>query len=410
MKVLFLSRWYPYPPDNGSKLRIYHLLRELARAHTVDLISFTSEPVDLQKTSPLHGICRHIQTSVYSPMTPGGLAGLAGLFAPRPRSVVATYSAELDALAQSASNQEQYDLVIASQIDMAPYAAKLNIAARLFEEIELTTIWEQYALARNPFKRMRGLLTWLKLRRYVHELLKSFQATTVVSDAERQRVLRVAPRGSEVVVIPNGVDSDWMAGDFGEPQADTLVYNGALTYQANFDAVAYFLAEIFPRIQAGRPGTKLYITGKTDGVRLQRLPQNDGVVFTGYMQDVRPRVAQSWVNVVPLRIGGGTRLKILESLALGTPVVSTSKGAEGLHLRAGEDYLRADTPATFADATLRLLNDPEMRARLAETGRNKVRELYDWRMIGHELDTLARRVAASAAESPSLAAVERPAR
>jgi glycosyltransferase involved in cell wall biosynthesis len=405
MKILFLSRWYPSPPDNGSKLRIFHLLRELSRVHTIDLISFTAEPLDTAQTSPLNRFCRNIWTTVYSPIALSGLAGVTSLFAPRPRSVIATYSAELDLQAQTAANNEHYDLVIASQLDMAPYGSKLNVPVRLFEEAELTTIWEQYATQRNPFKRARGLLTWLKLKSYIRQLTQSYQACTVVSEEERTRLRQAAPRMKSITVIPNGVDTEFMSGDFGEPEPDTLVYNGALTYQANFDAVAYFLAEIFPRIQSGAPNARLLITGKTDGVRLERLPQNSGVEFTGYLQDVRPRVAGSWVSVVPLRIGGGTRLKILESLALGTPVVATTKGAEGLHLRAGEDYLRADSPAAFADATLRILKSAEMRAMLSEAGRKKVRDLYDWSTIGRQLNTLISKIVAEQQTASSPVAV-----
>lgn len=406
MKILFLSRWYPFPPDNGSKLRIFHLLRELAQVHTVDLVSFTSEPLDPQRTDAMYYLCRHVWTAAYSPFTSGGLAGLAGFFSSRPRSVIATYSTELDLLAQTAANNEAYDIVIASQVDMAPYAVKLNAPVRLLEEIELTTIWEQYALQRNPFKRLRALLTWGKTKRYMRQLLKCYDACTVVSEEERQRIRQIAPKMKKVVVLPNGVDMEHMQADFGEPEADTLIYTGALTYQANFDAMQYFLSEIFPRIQAGRKGVRLFITGRTDGVRLDQLPENDAVTFTGYLKDIRPRVASSWVNVVPLRMGGGTRLKILESLALGTPVVSTSKGAEGLHLRAGEDYLRADSPAAFADAVLRILKDKQMRDSLAASGRKKVAAMYDWKTIGGQLKTLVDAIAVPAPQASAAATLE----
>lgn len=396
MNILFLSRWYPDPPDNGSKLRIFHLLRQLSQVYTVDLISFTSEPPDPEKSRGLAAFCRKIWTAEYIPFTPGKLGALEGLFSSTPRSVTATFSAELDALVQSAVSDTRYDVVIASQIDMIPYAAKLDVPVRLLEEVELTTMWEQYAAQRNPFKRARWFFTWQKLKGYLRRTLKDFHACTVVSEAERERLHWVVPRMKEVAVIPNGVDTDFMSGEFGPLEPNSLVYNGALTYKANYDAMAYFLDEIFPRIQSGRPDVRLYITGKTDGVRIDKLPVNNGVVFTGYLSDIRPRVATSWVNVVPLRQGGGTRLKILESLALGTPVVSTTKGAEGLHLRAGEDYLRADSPAAFADATLRLLQDENMRAELSEAGRKKVHDLYDWEFVGERLNDYVAHIYATA--------------
>jgi len=402
MNILFLSRWYPDPPDNGSKLRIFHLLRQLSEVYTVDLISFTSEPPDPEKSRGLSTFCRKIWTAEYIPFQPGKLGGVSGLFSSTPRSVTATFSAEMDQLVKTAVSENRYDVVIASQIDMIPYAARLDVPVRLLEEVELTSMWEQYAAQRNPFKRLLRFFTWQKLKGYLRRSLKDFHACTVVSDEERARLMRVVPRMKDVAVIPNGVDTAFMSGDFGPLEPDSLVYNGALTYKANYDAMAYFLQEIFPRIQSGRPGVRLYITGKTDGVRLDKLRLDSSVVFTGYLGDIRPRVATSWVNVVPLRQGGGTRLKILESLALGTPVVSTAKGAEGLHLRAGEDYLRADSPAAFADATLRLLRNEKMRCELSETGRKKVQDLYDWEIVGERLNDFIAHIAATAEQSPRM--------
>jgi glycosyltransferase involved in cell wall biosynthesis len=135
-------------------------------------------------------------------------------------------------------------------------------------------------------------------------------------------------------------------------------------------------------IQAKLPEAKLYVTGSLDGVQIKKLPRKRGVIFTGYLDDVRPRVARSWLQVVPLRSGGGTRLKILESMAIGTPVVSTSKGAEGLDLQPGRDLLIADTPAAFANAVLSILCDASLRRELSRAGRQAVAARYDWQSIG----------------------------
>jgi glycosyltransferase involved in cell wall biosynthesis len=216
--------------------------------------------------------------------------------------------------------------------------------------------------------------------------------------AEQARILQVLPNYRMVKVIPNGVDVVHYTADFGEPTADTLVYSGALSYSANFDAVDFFLREIFPLIRAERPQVKLMITGKLEGVAIGRLPstRNNGVAFTGYLDDIRPTVARSWMSIVPLRMGGGTRLKILEALALGTPVVATSKGAEGLDLVPERDLLIADRPADFAAAVLRLLQDPALRETLGRNGRQAVKARYDWQMIGQEFNDFIETVVAQA--------------
>jgi glycosyltransferase involved in cell wall biosynthesis len=275
---------------------------------------------------------------------------------------------------------------------MAPYALVLGACPKILEEIELGVPHDRYALERHPLRRARSGLTWWKLTHYVDHLLGIFDGCTVVSEREQELVRQVSPHGCPVEVVPNGVDTAAYDGDYGPPEADTLVYAGSLTYRANLDAMDFFLREVYPSIRAGRPGVRLYVTGRLDGVATERLPGADGVVFTGYLDDVRPRIARSWASIVPLREGGGTRLKVLESLALGTPVVATSKGAEGLHVESGHEILLADGPEAFAQAVLRMLGDPALRAGLAANGKELVRSHYDWQRIGQVLDRFTDRV------------------
>jgi glycosyltransferase involved in cell wall biosynthesis len=149
-------------------------------------------------------------------------------------------------------------------------------------------------------------------------------------------------------------------------------------------------------IQVERPQVKLAITGKLDGVAVDRLPvvKNNGLVLTGYLADVRPTITRSWISIAPLRLGGGTRLKILEALALGTPVVATSKGAEGLNLVPERDILIADTPADFAAAVIRLLQDATLREALSQNGRRAVETHYDWQIIGQQFNNFIEAIVA----------------
>jgi glycosyltransferase involved in cell wall biosynthesis len=197
------------------------------------------------------------------------------------------------------------------------------------------------------------------------------------------------------------VDLPLYDGDFGSIEPESLVFPGALTYKANLWAVEFFLAQVFPAVKAQRPGVKLYITGRTDGVPVDDLPLQDGVIFTGYLDDVRPRVACSPVCVVPMTVGGGTRLKILEAMALGTPVVSTSKGAEGLDVVHGQDILIADDAGDFARAVLSLLQDRDLRTKLAINGRRLVEERHSWQIGARQLEQLLYRVTGHETQSDS---------
>jgi glycosyltransferase involved in cell wall biosynthesis len=200
--------------------------------------------------------------------------------------------------------------------------------------------------------------------------------------------------------LPNGVDLARNQPGPVEPLPDTLVFNGALTYYANAEAMRTFAGEILPRIREQRPEVRLKITGRSDGVDLGWLPADGSVALTGYLDDVRPAVAGSWACVVPLRTGGGTRLKILEALALGTPVVATPKGAEGLEVTPEQDILIAGEPAAFAAQTVRLLGDPQLRLRLAENGRHLVEEKYGWEAIGRRFTRMVESIAGARGRRP----------
>lgn len=402
MRILFLSRWFPYPADNGSRIRILNLIRRLATRHEIALLSFTSSAVKPEHLAALRPWCARIETVPYQAYRPGSWRALAGFLDGRPRSVVDTFSHELAVRAVQLARDWSPDLVLASQIDMAPYALDLECRARVLEELELNALYHAFTRARG-LKRLRAGLTWWKLARYVRRILAAFDLCTVVSESERQRVLAIAPAARRVEVVPNGLDLADYRQDYGPPEAETLIYAGALTYSANFDAVNYFLREIYPCILARRPAVRFTVTGSLEGVPVQRLPHPPGLQLTGYLDDVRPAVARSWVSVVPLREGGGTRLKIFESLALGTPVVTTGKGAEGLELTHGREALIADTPEQFAGAVLALLADPQLRERLSREGRRAVAARYDWRSICDRLDQLLEEIVATTPASPARA-------
>ncbi len=395
MRILFLSSWFPYPPDNGARIRVLNLLKQLSRQHEITLLAFTQEEAQ-PKLEQIRAYCREIQTVPRRPFHPHRLRALMGFLLPQPRALTDTYSLPMHNLVQRTLAQNRFDIVVASEIGIglgtAPYIRELNSIPRILEDLELLMIKGRISAERGWGQRLRYSLTWWKLRRFAARLLRDLDGCTVASEQERDLVLDLVPGYRSLAVVPNGIDLDFYAGNFGTPESGSLIFPGALTYQANFDAMDFFLRQVFPSVKAKCPGVTLRITGRTDGVSVDRLPLSEGVTLTGYLDDVRPCVARSWACVVPLRQGGGTRLKILEAMALGTPVVSTSKGAEGLEATPGEDILIADEPTAFAEAVLRLLDDRALRARLATNGRKLVESQYGWEGIGERLDQLLREV------------------
>lgn len=404
MRILFLSRWYPYPTSNGSKLRIFHLLAGLAQQHQVALISFFEEADAPLDPGPLDQLCAEIQVVPWRGFNPQSGLARFGYMNTTPRYYLDTFSAEMQECIQQTLAHNAYDLVIASQIDMAAYGPFLGSVPAIFEEAEVGTLYEQHANASTLQQRVRYGLTWRKHRRYLQSLLAHFGACTVVSAAERELLERalgseqgqaasgVQKGAAEIAVIPNGVDVASYAPARGRtaPKVDSLIFTGSFNYAPNYEAMCWFVAKVLPLVHTIRPDVQLTITGKQGNCRLPHAP---GVQLTGFVEDVRPLVAASWISLAPLHTGGGTRLKILEAMALGTPVVATSKGAEGLAVQPGKHLLVADTPADFAQAVLQLLQNEPLRQELAHNALLLVTEKYDWGVIAPQFLALVEKVA-----------------
>jgi glycosyltransferase involved in cell wall biosynthesis len=294
-------------------------------------------------------------------------------------------------LVQRVAAEWKPEYVVALTFVTAPYALLVQDVPRVLDVDNFMTrmLYEAYALEDNLLSKARRWLAYKKFEDYEKLLCPQFDHCLVVTEEDRKSLADLADLGpNQINVVSNGVDTSHHQAFITDPEPNTLIYNGALTYDANFDAMQYFLSAIFPQIVAQLPEVKLRITGKTDGVPIEQLPLTPQVEFTGYLEDIRPAVARSWACPVPLRIGGGTRLKILEAMALGTPVISTSKGAEGLEVEDGKHLLIADTPQDFAAHTVWLLRDKALREHLTNNAMQLIGQKYEWEIIGREFASI----------------------
>ncbi|MHB1295233.1 MAG: glycosyltransferase family 4 protein [Anaerolineae bacterium] len=380
-RILYLSTWCPDPPDNGSRIRAHYLLRALAAAHDVTALAFdpgTGTSSITTSAAGLEGVPLHRVAA--DPFRYTRLPQWAKFASPVPVSLWLV--AEMRRAVRDVLASERFDAVVSLGGSTARYALECRDTA-LVLDIDTSLAYqmrERHLGQSHPISWVRTWTSWRKAERSEGALMRRFDACTVTASMEVDYLRRITR--SDVTPIPNGVDCAHNHPGLAPKRPGALVYNGALTYSANYDAMRYFLGEIYPLIQRREPGASLTITGSTAGVDLSGLPIGESVQLSGYVEDIRPVVAGSSVCVVPLRAGGGTRLKILEAMALGTPVVSTSKGAEGLDLVDGEHILIADEPAQFAAKTLRLLQDAALRERLAASARRLVEARHDWRSIG----------------------------
>jgi len=261
MHILFLSRWFPCPVDNGSKIRIYNLLRGLAECHRVSLISFYDPTRGMPDVSSMLEVCQDVWVVPLKPYRPDSWRARLGILSATPRAYVDTYSPEMKQCITDALSSAKIDLVIASQIDTALYVHAFQGTPAIFEEVEIGVFHDQFFNSGSLPARMRGGLTWVKHHRYLAQLLDYYRACTVVSDRERiilhQRVHHDIP----VEVIPNCVDLDQYLYVLEQPQPDSLVFAGSLTYRPNYEAICWFLEMVFPQLRAQIPGVRLVITG-----------------------------------------------------------------------------------------------------------------------------------------------------
>jgi glycosyltransferase involved in cell wall biosynthesis len=289
---------------------------------------------------------------------------------------------------------ENFDGVVASTIDTVEYVRFLPTRTKILEEHNSMTRWMQdnYQKQKSPLRRAREWLTFVKVRRYEKKLYGYFDACTMVSELDRDTVIHSLHYPLPIAVVPNGVDLNYYAPNGFTPQPNTMIFNGSLTYSVNREAVTYFADEILPLIRQQSPEARLMVTGRIDNVPLNGSLRTPGLTLTGYLDDMRPAMAQAAVCVAPIRMGGGTRLKILEAMAMGTPVVATTKGAEGLDVTNGKNILLADVPTDFADRVLTLLNDSALRERLSVNGRRLVESTYDWNSIGDQFECFIQKI------------------
>jgi glycosyltransferase involved in cell wall biosynthesis len=334
---------------------------------------------------------------------PGQLGALISALNPRPRFIVETWSDEYASRIQRELEQEYYDGVIASQFDTAAYAPCFARHPALFEEVELGLMYGQYSGATDAAHRLRYGLMWKKHSRYLNSLLKHFAAATVASVQERKLLRSIAPGFDAIEIVPNCVDLPEYAGVTLEPEPGRLIFTGAFTYHANYEAAIWFVNEVYPHVKAQHPATKLTITGNHAGLPF---PHRPDVTLTGFVPDVRPLIAGAWAAIVPMQQGGGTRLKILEAMALGVPVIATSKGAEGLDAEPGRHLLVADEPAEFAEAVVRLLRSPARRQSLVDEALKLVARRYDWQVVASQFLALIDRVVSPREPSRRKRAIE----
>ena len=398
-RILFLTPQLPYPPEQGAAIRNYHLITQVAKRHDIGLLSFAQHPSD--DLGPLEQACSPLRVIPVPRRTMA--QRLCTLMLSRDPDMAHRLrsSAYAEALHELLTTHP-FDIVQVEGIELAPYALLVRrwfgskAPAILLDEHNAEYILQQRAFeadVRQP-RRWHGAfyswMQWHRLMRFERHVCQQADGVIAVSETDA-RALRALSSEINPLVLPNGVDVQRYHPALGDTlplKHPAVVFTGRMDFRPNVDAMGWFYHHIWPQVRARVPDAHLYIVGKAPHPSVQALAADPSITVTGYVTDILPYFGGADIFVVPLRMGGGTRLKVLEAMAAGLPLVSTTIGAEGIVGRSGEYLLLADTAEAFAEAVVDLLRNEAPRRALGMRAREYVLQHYDWQNLVPRLEEL----------------------
>jgi glycosyltransferase involved in cell wall biosynthesis len=389
VNILIISPVFPYPLDEGAKERIFQIIKGLSRQNKIHLITFFRHQEELQYLSELNKYCTRIDT-VYNPswsMLKTILFNLLYFFSLTPTLAVMHQSKEMKRRIESALKNNHYDIIQIELTQMAsylksafriPHSAIKNQTASVLVEHDVTFIsrYRRLAHAPNPWMKLHWLIQYLKLKHFEVTYCRKFDLIITVSEQSKQELQKHCP-ASKISVIRTCVNLNRQPVFDKSSKYRKVLFLGSLSHWPNRDAVLYFYNSIFPLVKESKKDVQLLIVGKDSEILSNAIKEDKSVSLLGFVNDIKPLLEDA-VSIAPIRYGSGTRTKILNYMALGSPVVSTSLGSEGLDVTHGENIIIADEPQEFAMAVTNLMKEDALRRRIAIGGYNLVKEKYQW--------------------------------
>ncbi|MHB0878423.1 MAG: glycosyltransferase family 4 protein [Anaerolineae bacterium] len=403
MRIAFLAQRLVFPPDAGTPIRNYNLIARTAARHDVTAIGF-SDAAKYPRALAERGAALHLLTD--APAWGRGQRLRVMLTSGRPDMAVRSHSPALLDLIERELPAFRPDIVQIQALDMAYAIPAVRRwapnAAIVLDQHNAEYLLQRRAMlldARLPRRWPQAAYSavqWLRLRAYERAVCDACDEVVVVSPDDAESLARLGLR-RRPVVVPNGVDVAWYRGVPPEPVMSAspgphFVFPGKMDFRPNVDAAVWFAREVMPLLRAEAPEARFWVVGREPSAAVRALAQLPGVHVTGEVADTRPYLAAATAVVVPLRIGGGTKLKVLEAAALSRPLVLTGVAAEGYGVAPGDAYLRADTPADLARACLRVASDRDLARRLAESAYRDIALPFDWDIVFERLQAIYERL------------------
>ncbi|MGB7583641.1 MAG: glycosyltransferase [Terriglobales bacterium] len=409
MKILWVKAGGLVPPDTGGKIRSHQILRELARDHAVTLFSFYGRHAN-DSHSQLTEVFERVVTiplDLPHPKSFGELCDYSLLmFTREPYNISKYCRPRVRRALGQLLGREKFDVIVCDFV-IAAGAIPWEVPTPkvLFTHNVESMIWKQhYQLSRSLLWKLLSWREWQTMQTAERKYLGEADHVLTVSEDDRRFFARFADP-SKLSVVPTGVDNEFFSPVEQSETANSLVFTGSMDWLPNEDGMIYFIKEILPLIRRELPEVSLTIVGRNPSKQLKDLAaRTANVQVTGWVEDVRPFLSQAAVCVVPLRIGGGTRLKIFEAMSMGKAVVSTTIGAEGLPVHPEEHLMTADEPEQFATITVALLRDPARRCSMGLAARELVVKNYSWTKVAKQFADILGELVAKSGQSRRLKA------
>jgi polysaccharide biosynthesis protein PslH len=394
MKLLWLNAGLLLPLDKGGKLRTWHVMRHLAARHDITYLSFEDSTQTEADRLGMREVCSRLETVPRTDTVKGTWRFYADaaryLVDPAPYAVAKYRSAAYRARLAELLATGEFDAVVCDFLPpIVNLPDRLPCPAILFTHNVEAEIWRRHVeQAADPVSKRLMAQQWQRMLRFESKALARFDLVLAVSDADGRTFSRLYPASlrAPVHVVQTGVETEYFTPPAAEPERAHMVFTGSMDWLPNEDGMTYFCREILPKIRRAEPEATLSIIGRAPTPAVRALADVPGVEVTGRVDDVRPHIARGAVYVVPLRIGGGTRLKIFEAMAMAKAVVSTTVGAEGLPVTTGRDIEIADEPSRFAHAVVHLMRDRDTRRDIEAAARALVVERYDWSAVAMDFE------------------------
>jgi glycosyltransferase involved in cell wall biosynthesis len=391
LKILIVSPSLP-APVSGGRTRVFNFIKQLSTRHEISSISFL-RPADETYVGQIKPFCEELELVPVEEFATAGkwrnrVRGWREiLFSSQPRYVQTFPVEEMRKPLRKLLQAGEYDVVAFEQLFLVELKSELdNLPSVLIEQnVESDIVAMRMEQADNPIHRLRDRLIWQRLVQFERLWLRQFSLCVAVSQRDADRIGELAP-GRSVIVVPNGVDSGHFKAKGNDRDRSTVLFFGSLSYEPNIDGLIWFCHEVWPQVYAALPGVEFEIVGLRPGPRITSLVDLPGVRLIGFVDDIRQKLWTTTITVVPLRRGGGTRLKILEAMAASCPVISTTIGAEGLEIEDGKHLQIANSPKEFIEKTIALLQSPEKCVDMAHAGRELILEKYDWQVLAPRLE------------------------